>query len=252
MLVTRRPSPALIAIICLGLLVPVLGIVMVLDRVPRAGDRTSPPHTGTTTVPTGSNDPPTGTGPVHERDHPESWDQPDDSPVTPDADLLQPDLVALVQSEPAATGTTCTPEQVTLSFRVVDAAAGTIFGYLVAEAAEPCALAGWPGLGARGEWGDPLPMQIDPEARGWDGTTLDGAPVRLAAGECALLPLRWTGERAGALSQAASSAVVLLSEGSPAVLVPNAPRGTADWVDWTIATHLYPGPWQPDQGLCPA
>jgi hypothetical protein len=248
--VTRRASPAVIALVCLGLLVPVVGVLLVLNLIPADDRPTGTPPT--MSGPTGTNDPPVGTGPVHEHDYPETWDQPDDAPVVPDAELTQDEIDALVQSENASAGTTCATEQVTLSFRVVDAAAGTIFGYLVAEAVEPCALAGWPGLGARGEWGDPLPMQIDPEARDWQGSTIDGAPVPLTAGECALLPLRWSGERAGAVSQAASSAVVRLSEGSPAVLVPQAPKGTTDWVDWTIGTHLYPGAWQPDQGLCAA
>ncbi|GAB2595411.1 DUF4232 domain-containing protein [Pseudactinotalea suaedae] len=246
----RRRNPGLVAIVCLGLLVPVVGVAVVVGLIPTEPERTAAVPTERSER-TGTSTPPTGTGEVHESDYPDTWDTPDDVPVTPDDQLTQPEIDALLQTSAAAdAGSTCAPEHLTLSFRVVDAAAGTIFGYLLAEATQPCTVVGWPGLGARGEWGDPLPMQIDPEGRGWDGSALEAAPVALAAGGCAVVPLRWTGERAGALSQAVSSAVVQLAEGSLAVLVTNPPKGSTDWIDWTINSHLYPGPWQPDPGLC--
>jgi len=246
----RRPNPGLVAIVCLGLLVPVVGVALVLGLIPTDDDSTASVPAGRSES-NGTSAPPAGTGEVRESDYPDTWDTPDDVPVTPDAQLAQPEIEALLQTAAAAdAGSSCAAEHLTLSFRVVDAAAGTIFGYLLAEATQPCTVAGWPGLGARGEWGDPMPMPIDPEARGWDGSPLEAEPVPLAAGACAVVPLRWTGERAGALSQAMSAAVVQLGEGAPAVLVTNPPKGSSDWVDWTIATHLYPGPWQPDPGLC--
>lgn len=251
----RRVSPGVVAIVCLGLLIPALGAVLAIGLIPGGSSSADPTSIATTRPVFGSGgtmtEVPAGTGEVSENDYPGGWDSPGDTPVTPDADLTQAEIEALLQTgAAAAVGTTCSPEDVTLSLRVVDAAAGTIFGYLLAQASESCSLAGWPGLGARGEWGDPLPMAIEPEARGWDGTPLEADVVTLATGDCAIVPLRWTGERAGAFSQGMSTAVVQVDEGSPATLVGNAPRGAGDWIDWTIATRLYPGPWQPDPGFC--
>ncbi|WP_420115080.1 hypothetical protein, partial [Pseudactinotalea sp.] len=180
----RRLSPGVLAIICVGLLVPALGVVLAIGLVPGRSTSTEPSSLATTRSESRSNattEVPPGTGEVHESDYRDGGDRPGDAPVPRDADLTQAEIEAFLQtSAAAAVGTTCTSEEVTLSLRVVDAAAGTIFGYLLAHASEPCDLAGWPGVGARGEWGDPLPMEIEPEARGWDGTPLEADVITLA------------------------------------------------------------------------
>jgi hypothetical protein len=104
-----------------------------------------------------------------------------------------------------------------VELRGFDVAAGSRFSSLRVTnvSGSTCAVAGYPGIGARGEWGRALLIlaEQDPIDSG------DGSPVLLPPGATASAPIRWTGALAGAHDEWISLLVVQLAQGQDPVAV---------------------------------
>ncbi|KAB1660581.1 DUF4232 domain-containing protein [Pseudoclavibacter sp. CFCC 13796] len=154
------------------------------------------------------------------------WDQQPDTAVTPDAELGQAEVDALLRktaSNPAASvRQACLPEQITFAFTQSDAALGHRYASLVAanSSNRSCTVIGWPGIGGRGEWGSAFLLDVedsptDPFAN--DAPNI-AQPVTLAPGQGAKATLEWTGDLRGSQSEALSSLVVQLASDQHAKL----------------------------------
>jgi hypothetical protein len=147
---------------------------------------------------------------------PPGWDQPPDGPPPiPDSELSQDELAALVRTQASGplVADACQPDQVELSLRGFDAAAGNRYTSLVVRnaSANPCALRGSPGLGARGQWGNEFVLD--------EPNTVSGAEapdkIDLAPGAQAVAGLHWSNP-AGNDQEWISSLVVQLAPDGPA------------------------------------
>jgi hypothetical protein len=168
---------------------------------------------------------------------PPGWDQPPDSPIVPDSALTQDEVDALLQvtaTGPDGAGV-CPAGAVSYGVQQLDAAAGHRYGALTAtnSSATPCTVAGYPGIGGRGTWGQTFTWSLEQVAEA-DGS----AVVTLAPGGAATAALEWTGELAGADSERLSVLAVQLAQGQPATLVH--PGST----DIGMLTTVRIGPWQ--------
>lgn len=151
------------------------------------------------------------------------WDErPDGASPTPDAQLDDAALTALLRTRASvpAGERSCRPDQVRLSLKSFDAAAGHRFTQIVVRntSADACVLEGVPGIGVRGEWG----KRFVPEVRPDDGPTggVRSSVVELAPRARAVAALEWTGALAGAGSEKASLLVVQLAGAQVPVPVP--------------------------------
>lgn len=181
---------------------------------------------------TGSGDedtpiPPTAVPSPSEGELAPGWDQPPDTAVTPDPELTDADLLELLRipATAPADAETCTPADLTLALGAGDAAMGHRYSAIVAtnDSDRPCTLRGYPGIGARGEWGSQFLLVASQEGlTGQDDPALaaDPPPVTILPGETAIAPLEWTGELAGAESEWASILVVQAAAGQTPVAVP--------------------------------
>lgn len=181
---------------------------------------------------TGSGDeatpiPPTAVPSPSEGELGPGWDESPDAPVTPDAGLSDADLVELLRipATAPAGAEACTPADLTLELGAGDAAMGHRYSAIVAtnDSDRACTLRGYPGIGARGEWGSRFLLVASQEAvTGQDDPALasDPPPVTVLPGETAIAPLEWTGELAGAESEWASILVVQPAAGQTPVAVP--------------------------------
>ncbi|MGO1317301.1 MAG: DUF4232 domain-containing protein [Cellulomonadaceae bacterium] len=159
-----------------------------------------------------------------------SWDEPPESPAVPDAELRAAELTALLRvpaTAPADTSS-CLPADLVLALGPADAALGHRYAAVVATnvSDRACTLRGYPGLGARGEWGTRFLLVVTQEPQaGADDPALaaDPPPVTLDPGAQAFAPLQWTGELAGAESEHMSILVVQLAAQQDPVAVPAEP-----------------------------
>ncbi|WP_306233807.1 DUF4232 domain-containing protein [Agrococcus beijingensis] len=149
----------------------------------------------------------------HESELAPGFDSPPDTAAVPDASLTADELTALlrVPATAALRPETCAADGVDIELWGYDVAAGSRFSTLrvTNTSAEPCSVAGFPGVGARGEWGSGFLIlaEQDPIDSG------DGSPVTLAPGAAASAPIRWTGALAGAHDERISLLVVQLAQG---------------------------------------
>lgn len=184
-----------------------LGALLVLTAC-QSGDSAGPTGTAPATQP------PLSAGPPSEAELSPGWDQTPDGPApTPDADLPDSALTALLRTRGSSSGDgeSCGPEDVTARLSGVDAALGHRYTTLVVTntASRACVVDGVPGIGARGEWGHRLTLTVD---RGTSGAGAAG-PVRLMPGAEAQALVEWTGELAGHDAERASLLVVQLASG---------------------------------------
>lgn len=155
------------------------------------------------------------------------WDESPDTPVTPEAELTADDLLALLRLPATATADaeSCTPEDLDVELGPGDAATGHRYSTIVAanRSERSCTLHGYPGIGARGEWGSTILLEASQQGRGGiDDPALEQDPpaVMLEPGAQAVAPIEWTGELAGADSERASMLVVQVAAGQAPITVP--------------------------------
>lgn len=193
--------------------------------------------------------PPLTAGTPAESEVPAGWDEASDGPPpTPDADLSDDDLRALLRTRSSAADApdACAPEGVDLRLAGFDMALGHRYTSLVVTntSAVECTIEGVPGMGARGEWGHRFTLTVEP------GSTVSGKSgevVRLAPGAEARSLVEWTGELAGSESEKASLLVVQLASGQVPVrvapLISDLPEDEAS-LDIGMFTTLRPGPFE--------
>ncbi len=193
--------------------------------------------------------PPLSAGPPSEAELSPGWDQPPDGPTpTPDADLSDADLTALLRTRGSSTegAQSCGPADVVARLSGIDAALGTRYTTLVVTntASRACVVQGVPGLGARGSWGQRFTLTVEraTSASGFTG------PVRLDPGAEAQALVQWTGDLAGHDAERASLLVIQLAAGQVPVRVParvtDVAAGGAD-LDVGMLTTIRIGPFEP-------
>lgn len=149
----------------------------------------------------------------HESELPAGFDSPPDTTAATDSSLSSDELTELlrVPATAAVQPDTCAADALEARLWGYDVAAGSRFSTLrVTNASDAsCAVAGYPGVGARGEWGSAFLLLA--EQRPIDSG--DETPVTLAPGDAANAPISWTGALAGAHDERISLLVVQLAQG---------------------------------------
>lgn len=175
--------------------------------------------------------PPSAVGEATEEEVGAGWDEVPDTPVPDEADLSDAERAEFLRlpATDAAGPASCRPEDLTGQLRYWDAALGHRFGSILLrnDADTDCTLSGFPGLGARGEWGNKFHVEAEQElnhrpkehlARDVDG---EAPPtVTLAPGEIAEAYLEWTGALAGSGSEWAQTLYVQTDREATPVAVP--------------------------------
>ncbi|WP_102160730.1 DUF4232 domain-containing protein [Zhihengliuella halotolerans] len=175
--------------------------------------------------------PPGAVGQATEEEVGAGWDEVPDTPIPDEADLSDAERVEFLRlpATDAAGPASCRPEDLTGQLRYWDAALGHRFGSILLrnDADTDCTLSGFPGLGARGEWGNKFHVEAEQElyhrpkerlARDVDGEA--PPPVTLAPGEIAEAYLEWTGALAGSGSEWAQTLYVQTDREATPVAVP--------------------------------
>ena len=184
-----------------------------------------------------------------EQDLGPGWDERGDGEVAADADLSPRELADLLRLPATATSTTssCQPDDVALSLTFTDAAMGHRFGALRVENTSPetCSVQGYPGFGARGQWGSAFQLAAEQRDPIDPGATQD--EVMLAPGESAVANVEWTGELAGAESEPISLLVVQLTSDGEAIGHPVSAESSGDpspdtGIDISMMTTVRVGP----------
>lgn len=130
----------------------------------------------------------------------------------------------------------CAGEQLSASLRYTDAALGHRFGLITVtnDGSAACSLRGYPGIGARGEWGNPFVIEAEQWAVDTSGQSLPGgdghvpATVSVGAGESTEILLEWTGAVGGAESEALGDLVIQPFHGTDPVIVHGAAEEAFD------------------------
>lgn len=192
-----------------GVLVIAGAALLVLAACDATPDPQPTPSASASPAPTDAA--PTSVPEPHETDLPPGFDERPDTESAPDAALTGAERTALLRMPATAAGdaSACTPDAVSIELWGYDVAAGSRYSSLRVTNAgtEPCTIAGWPGIGARGDWGSRLLLIVEQETAG-----ADPAPVRLEPGMAADAPIRWTGALAGAEQEVISLLVVQLAQ----------------------------------------
>lgn len=175
--------------------------------------------------------------------------------ATPAARLSGEQLLDLVRLPATAEAgeQTCAPETTSASLGVGDAALGSRYAHITVlnEGPGDCTLQGHPGVGARAAWGHPFVLEVDQTDLSSDfhhrvaGGSSGPATVRLAPGQSAVVPVRYTGALGGSESEPLDALVLQLARGTPPVLVQGAPEQA---FDLSMFTTVYLGPFQTDPG----
>ena len=190
--------------------------------------------------------PPLTAGTPSESELSPGWDETPDGPApTPDADLSDAALTALLRTRGSVADgdESCGPGDVTARLSGVDVALGHRYTSLVVTntSSRACVVEGVPGVGARGDLGHRLTLTVE------RGAAVSGSsgPVRLAPGGEARALVEWTGDLAGHDAERASLLAVQLASGQVPVRVParitDVPAGEGD-VDVGMFTTLRVGP----------
>lgn len=181
-------------------------------------------------------------------------------PITADSDLTAEELTATLRVQATAQPHTdhCTPEQVTMELQAIDAAMGHRFGSLTVTntSTTPCTVQGYPGFGARGEWGNTFLLVAEqvnrsdgsadepPPAAGPDNVA-DQPLITLSPGDSAYADVEWSGELGGAVSEPISLFVVQLVAGEPPFALPVVSQYSERAVDYPSVDGVMP----PNTGL---
>jgi len=193
--------------------------------------------------------PPLTAGAPSESEISPGWDEAPDGPApTPDAELPDAALTALLRTRGSSTAgaESCGPADVAARLSGVDAALGHRYTSLVVRntSSRTCVVEGVPGVGTRGDRGHRLMLTVE------RGTSASGStgPVRLRPGGEAQALVEWTGDLAGHDAERASLFVVQLASGQVPVRLPariaDAPAGESV-VDVGMFTTVRLGPFQP-------
>lgn len=146
------------------------------------------------------------------------FDQETDSEIAPDSTLTPQDITRLLRVKATDSGTSasCRPADVSVSVDNLDAAAGHRYGRLLLTntSARSCSVTGFPGLGARGEWGNTFQIAAD-QREPREGVAAVHR-VTLSPGLAAFANIEWTGELAGAESEKISMLAIQLSRNQEA------------------------------------
>lgn len=157
---------------------------------------------------------PRGVPEPHESEFEYSWDEKNDEPYTAPEELTASELTDLLRiyATGANTMASCTPSQVDLEIQYMDAAMGHRFGRLTVTntSATDCTVQGYPGFGARGEWGHKLLLKAE-QSDPIDYST-DQPLVTLEPGESAYSNVEWTGSLGGAESEPISLFIIQLAD----------------------------------------
>jgi hypothetical protein len=230
-----------------------VGVVLavVLGGCAPADAPQAPGGAGTTTpsTPAPLDRSPTAVGEAHESELPPGGDEPGDVPVVPvgalDGAALRDLLRIGATSDPVAGA--CASGQLSASLRFTDAALGHRFGLITVTNDGParCVLRGYPGLGARGAWGNPFLIEAEQRAVDTSGQSLSGGdgytpePVPLEAGESTQVLLEWTGALGGAASEPLGDLLLQPFHGTDPIPVTGAAE---EAFDLSMATTVRIGP----------
>ena len=161
---------------------------------------------------------------------PPGFDEMPDGEITPDSALSSADITALLRipASDAATPDSCRPDEVSVSIEGLDAAAGHRYARVVLTnvSSRSCTVSGFPGIGARGEWGSTF--ELAAEHRDPSASPVTPTVVTLQPGAAGFANLEWTGELAGAESEKISMLVLQLAQGQDAFGVPAVGAVSAD------------------------
>lgn len=180
-----------------------LGATLALSACGAGG--TTPDAPSATSTPSGDELPP-------------GFDEMPDGEITPDSALSPAEITALLRLPASGTATSdsCRPDEVTTSIEGLDAAAGHRYARVVLTnvSSRTCTVSGFPGIGARGEWG--TTFELAAEHRDPSASPVAPSLVTLQPGGAGFANLEWTGELAGAESEKISMLVLQLAQGQDA------------------------------------
>lgn len=198
---------------------------------------------------------PSATSPPSGGELPPGFDEMPDGEITPDSALSPADITALLRiaASDTAAPDSCRPDEVSASVEGLDAAAGHRYARVVLTnvSSRTCTVSGFPGIGARGEWG--TTFELAAEHRDPSASPATPSRVTLQPGATGFANLEWTGELAGAESEKISLLVLQLAQGQDAFGIPGVgavatdsgdPTGQAMPLDIGILTTVRIGPVQ--------
>lgn len=151
-----------------------------------------------------------------------------------------PDVGVLrLQATQQATARSCGPRDVSVALTSAEPALGHRYARAVLRnnTGSACVVDGFPGIGGRGESGDPLELAAEHRQRTGERTPTEVVPVP-PAGE-AYANVEWTGSLAGAETERITVLALQLAEGQPPVVV-----RTTESLDIGNGTTVRIGPWQ--------
>ena len=161
---------------------------------------------------------------------PPGFDEMPDGEITPDSALSPADVTALLRLPASGTAApdSCRPDEVNVSIEGLDAAAGHRYARVVLTnvSGRTCTVSGFPGIGARGEWGTTFELAV--EHRDPSATPVPQSPVTLQPGAAGFANIEWTGELAGAESEKISMLALQLAQGQDAFGIPGVGEVAAD------------------------
>ncbi|MGO1885338.1 MAG: DUF4232 domain-containing protein [Citricoccus sp.] len=213
---------------------------------------TSAEETTTPATPIPQDRAPAAVGEAHESEVPADWAEPGDVPVTPVDDLDGEARRALLRipasSDPVDQA--CTRQDLTADLTFQDAARGHRYGHLTVTntGATDCAVRGYPGLGARGAWGNPFVNELQQNPMDLHGHYLPGGDeyvpqvLDLGAGESAQLSVEWTGALGGAESEPLGELFLQPFRGADTLVVSGAAEVASDL---SMFTTVKVGPFLP-------
>ncbi|KAA1419766.1 DUF4232 domain-containing protein [Mumia zhuanghuii] len=164
---------------------------------------------------------------------PASTTAPTTAPSAVDASVLR------VRATQRPTTRSCGPEDVTLSLTPIEAALGHRYSRVSLRnvSAAPCTVEGYPGVGGRGESGDPLAFRAEQQQRTGEPTQVAVVSLR-PAGE-AYANVEWGGALAGAETERITGLALQLARGQRPVVA-----GTTESLDIGNGTRVRVGPWE--------
>lgn len=192
----------------------------------------------TTAAPAPQDRAPAAVGEAHESEVPSGWAEPGDGPVTPVEGLDAEDRRALLRIRASShpVDQACTGEDLAAELSFTDAALGHRYGLITVThtGAGDCAVRGYPGLGARGAWGNPFVNELEQSPVDLHGQYLPGGDdsvpqtLTLSAGESAQLLVEWTGALGGAESEPLGDLLLQPFRGAEPVVVTGAAEQASD------------------------
>lgn len=231
--------------------VPALLLVVMLSAC-----AAEPSAAGTTALgtPVPQDRAPAAVGEAHESEVPAEGAEPGDAPVTPVDELDAAARHALLRipasSDPVDQA--CTREDLTADLTFHDAAMGHRYGHLTVTntGATACGVQGYPGLGARGAWGNPFVNELEQNPMDLHGHYLPGGDtyvpesLELSAGESAQLSVEWTGALGGAESEPLGELFLQPFRGADPLVVSGAAEEASDL---SMFTTVKVGPFLQDK-----